>query len=111
MCIRDRAYVRHHSNAKVNTMLGNGLLVNLRSNFSQQGRMMEIHLAHQLRSLNLVQIIIFYKLKLTTLSTFCKHLTRGEGGPSWMRQNDKDEGPNSGPHRAAVVNDTTHGKV
>jgi len=30
---------------------------------------MEIHLEDQLRSLNLVQVIIFYKLKLTIVST------------------------------------------
>ena len=35
--------------------------------------MMEIRLAHQLKSLILVLVIILYKLKLKILLTFCKH--------------------------------------
>jgi len=57
-------------------------------------------------TLNLVQVIMFYKLKPTIVSTFCKHPTRGEGGSSWTCQNDQDEGPNSGHHMLAMVNDT-----
>ena len=67
-------------------------------------QLMEIHLAQQLSNLNLVQVIMFYKLKLIILSTFCKHLNRGEGGPSWMCQKDQDQGPDSQHHGMAVVN-------
>jgi len=72
--------------------------------------MMEIHLVHQLRSLILVQIIILYKLKLKILSTFYKHPTRGEGGPSWTCQKDQEEGSDSQHHGLAVVTTTTHGE-
>jgi len=71
---------------------------------------MEIHPAHQLESLILVQIIILNKLKLKILPTFCKHPTRGEGRPSWMCQKDQDEGPNSQNHRLAMVTTITRGE-
>jgi len=38
---------------------------------------MEVHQARQLRSLKLVQLILFHKLKLTILLNFTKHPTEG----------------------------------
>ena len=56
---------------------------NMRSNFSQQGEIYGDPSSTSIKSLNLVQVITFYKLKLKFLSTFCMQPIGGEGGPSW----------------------------
>ena len=72
--------------------------------------MMEIHLARQLESLILVQVIILYKVKLKILSTSLQHPTKREGGLSWTCQKHQDEGLDSQHHGLAVVTSTTCGE-
>jgi len=50
--------------------------------YLNKGRMMEIHLAHKLRSLNLAEVIMFYKLKLSIYQPFAStQLKVKEGHP------------------------------